>query len=66
MLDIGRRFYPMVLLQTIIDAMAFSKLNVLHFHFSDFGAVRIESHRFPLYSAFDLRYSNRSDHITFY
>ena len=47
LLDVGRRFVPPILLRQIVDALAATKMNVLHFHFGDFGAVRVESLRFP-------------------
>ena len=47
LLDVGRRFVPPMLLRQIVDALAATKMNVLHFHFGDFGAVRVESRRFP-------------------
>ena len=47
LLDIGRRFYPLPLLRSIIDGLAFTKMNVLHFHMSDFPAFRIKSKAFP-------------------
>lgn len=47
LVDIGRRFYPVTLLEDIIEAISFSKQNVLHLHFSDFPAFRIESKQFP-------------------
>ena len=43
MLDVGRRFVPVALLLTMVDAMAYTKMNVLHLHAADFGGVRIES-----------------------
>ena len=51
LLDVGRRFYPLPLLHDIIDAISFSKQNVLHLHFSDFPAFRIESKQFPSLTA---------------
>jgi hexosaminidase len=47
MVDVGRRFFPLDLLEQVLDAMSFSKLNVLNLHASDYGAVRIESLAFP-------------------
>lgn len=47
LLDVGRRFYPLDLLEAIISGLAFIKMNVLHFHMSDFPAFRVESKVFP-------------------
>jgi hypothetical protein len=47
LLDIGRRYYPLPLLRDIIDGISFSKMSVLHMHFSDFPAFRVQSLRFP-------------------
>jgi hexosaminidase len=35
MIDTGRRFFPMPLVQNLLDTMAAVKLNVLHLHASD-------------------------------
>lgn len=35
MVDSGRRFFPVPLLQNLMDTMAGAKLNVLHLHASD-------------------------------
>ena len=47
MVDAGRRFWPLALLKTVVDAMAGVKLNVLHLHFSDNCRVGVESLAFP-------------------
>jgi N-acetyl-beta-hexosaminidase len=47
LLDAGRRFYRIDFLHLLIDGLAFAKMNVLHLHFSDFPASRIESKLFP-------------------
>lgn len=41
MLDSGRRFFPVPLVENLLDTMVVLKLNVLHFHLSDF--CRFES-----------------------
>jgi hexosaminidase len=43
----GQRFMPMDLLKRTIEAMAFAKMNVLHFHLSEFCRYAIESKRHP-------------------
>ena len=35
MVDSGRRYYPIALLQSTLDAMSAFKMNVLHFHLSE-------------------------------
>ena len=47
MVDAGRRFWPVPLLRTVLDAMAYNKLNVLHLHLSDFCRFALESAAFP-------------------
>ena len=47
MLDIGRRLYPLAFVRSIIDAMSYAKMNVLHLHLSDFGRFSWESIKFP-------------------
>jgi hexosaminidase len=47
LIDTGRRFWPMSLLQNTIDTMAAMKMNVLHLHASDFCRFSVESKVFP-------------------
>lgn len=47
MVDTGRRFWPMPLLQNVIDAMAASKMNVLHIHASDMCRWSVQSLLYP-------------------
>jgi hypothetical protein len=42
MVDTGRRFVPMSWLQTSLDGMFASRLNVLHLHLSDFGRMSLD------------------------
>jgi hexosaminidase len=42
MVDTGRRFVPMSWLETSLDGMFASRLNVLHLHLSDFGRMSLE------------------------
>ena len=48
MIDTGRRFYPVPLVESILDGMASVKMNVLHFHLSEeimaLAAVREPTH----------------------
>jgi len=46
MIDTGRRFYPMALLESILEGMAMYKMNVLHFHLSE-ECFRVESKVHP-------------------
>jgi hexosaminidase len=46
LVDTGRRFYPVNLMQGLLDGMAASKMNVLHFHLSE-QCFRVESKAFP-------------------
>eukprot|EP00037_Helgoeca_nana_P014814 m.138437 g.138437 ORF g.138437 m.138437 type:complete len:567 (+) comp22726_c0_seq1:53-1753(+) len=47
LVDVGRRFAPVPLLQNLIDTMAAVKLNVLHLHLSDFCRFGVESALYP-------------------
>ena len=46
LLDTGRRFFPLGLLKSTVDAMAMFKLNVLHLHLNE-DRFRVESKVFP-------------------
>jgi hexosaminidase len=46
LVDAGRRFYPVNLMRRLLDGMAASKMNVLHFHLSE-QCFRVESKVFP-------------------
>ena len=47
MLDAGRRFFNVSLVQNILDTMAGTKLNVLHWHLSDDCRFGVESKLYP-------------------
>ena len=47
MVDAGRRFLPIPLLEALVDGLSYSKMNVLHLHLSDEPAMRLESKLFP-------------------
>jgi hexosaminidase len=47
MIDTGRRFFPKALVERILDAMSYSKMNVLHLHFAEEGGFRVESKVYP-------------------
>ena len=47
MIDSGRRFFPMPVVENLLDTMAVAKLNVLHLHASDFCRFGVESTTYP-------------------
>ena len=47
MVDTGRAFLPLPALLALLDAMAYSKLNVLHWHLSDDQAFPLASALYP-------------------
>jgi hexosaminidase len=47
LIDVGRHFEPVEVIERNLDAMAVVKLNVLHWHLSDDQGFRVESRRFP-------------------
>jgi hexosaminidase len=47
MIDVGRHFIPLDLLKRNLDGMAAVKLNVFHWHLSEYQGFRIESKKFP-------------------
>jgi len=56
MLDIGRKYWEMEYLHSLMRVMGQLKLNELHLHFSDASAFRLQSDRHPELSA-DKSYS---------
>jgi hexosaminidase len=46
MIDAGRRFYPVALVESLLEGMAQFKMSVLHFHLSE-ECFRVQSIRFP-------------------
>ena len=48
MIDVGRHFMPISVIERNLDGMEAVKLNVLHWHLSDDQGFRVESKRFPL------------------
>ena len=51
MISPGQRFMTMSLLETHLDAMEIARLNVLHFHLSEFCRYAVESKAFPALAA---------------
>lgn len=47
MIDCGRHFEPVPVIERTLDGMAAVKLNVFHWHLSDDQGFRVESKRFP-------------------
>ena len=47
LIDVGRNFQPMEMIKEQIDVMAQYKLNVLHFHFTEDIAWRLQSDKYP-------------------
>jgi hexosaminidase len=48
MIDAGRHFMPIPVIERNLDGMEAVKLNVFHWHLSDDQGFRVESKRFPL------------------
>lgn len=51
MADTGRCFWPVRTVQTLLDAMSFTKMNVLHLHLSDNCRYAAPSARYPALTA---------------
>jgi len=51
MLDSARHFQPPAFLRSMIDWMAWHKLNVLHWHLTDDQGWRLEIHKYPRLSS---------------
>ena len=47
MVDCGRHFEPVPVLERTLDGMAAVKLNVFHWHLTEDQGFRIESHIYP-------------------
>lgn len=47
LIDVGRHFMPVEVIKRNLDGMAAVKLNVFHWHISDYQGFRVESKRFP-------------------
>ncbi len=47
MIDVGRHFEPIGVIERTLDGMAAVKLNVFHWHLSDDQGFRVESKKFP-------------------
>ncbi len=47
MIDVGRHFTPLAVLERNLDGMEAVKLNVFHWHLSENQGFRVESHKYP-------------------
>ncbi len=47
LIDVGRHFEPVPVIERELDAMAAVKLNVLHWHLSEDQGFRVESRKYP-------------------
>ena len=47
LIDSGRRFYPVKVVENLLDVMSMVKLNVLHLHANDQCRFSVESKRYP-------------------
>src|SRR5690606_4633828 len=47
LIDVGRNFQPLEMIKEQVDIMARYKLNVLHFHFTEDIAWRLQSDKYP-------------------
>jgi len=47
LIDSGRHFIPLEVLKRNLDGMEAVKMNVFHWHISDYQGFRVESHKFP-------------------
>ncbi len=47
MIDAGRRFIPVNIVENILDGMSYNKMNILHLHASDHCRWSVESKLYP-------------------
>ncbi|HXS55645.1 MAG TPA: family 20 glycosylhydrolase [Hanamia sp.] len=64
MVDAGRNFQSMEMLKQQIDKMAFYKLNIFHFHFTEDIAWRLESKMYPQLTAPENMIRNKGEYYT--
>jgi lysophospholipase L1-like esterase len=64
MVDVGRNFQSMDMLKQQIDKMAFYKLNIFHFHFTEDIAWRLQSKLYPQLTAPENMLRNKGEYYT--
>ena len=47
MIDLGRRLFPIHFVKSILNAMSYAKLNVLHWHISDSESIPYHTKKYP-------------------
>ena len=47
MLDLGRKYFEIEYIETLIRKLAWMKMNFIHLHFTDWNAFRLKSDLFP-------------------
>lgn len=47
LLDVSRHFFPKEFVMKMLDALAYYKINVFHFHLEDSGGWRVEIKKYP-------------------
>jgi len=52
LIDTGRNFIPIPALKKMVDAMAYNKLNMFHWHLSDSNSIPFLSKRVPQVTAY--------------
>jgi hypothetical protein len=64
MVDVGRNYQSMELLKQEIDKMAFYKLNIFHFHFTEDIAWRLQSKLYPQLTAPENMLRNKGEYYS--
>ena len=64
MVDVGRNYLSMEMLKQQIDKMAFYKLNIFHFHFTEDIAWRLESKLYPQLTAPENMLRDKGEYYT--
>jgi hexosaminidase len=64
MVDVGRNYEPIDMLKQQIDRMAFYKLNIFHFHFTEDVAWRLQSKLYPQLTASENMLRDKGQYYT--